>query len=195
VLNRQLSYDGAQFELSTVRLSPKFQVQYARAAALWQALHYIAFLTEVFDKRRNKKGGSMSVGSAFWGSQQRFFKSMIMAAKVPQLAREAQEAIMHGFAVVIGLQSTGEANQKKQCEENGECPCFHVIAFLICIFSVFTWTWRRRLAMGFKIEKRKFVLPDQSCPFCIRILVYLPSTITGLPTIAVHQCMTLARTT
>ena len=41
------------------------------------------------------------------------------AVQVPSLAKEARQAIEHGFSVVIGLQSTGEAAQKKEAEEVG----------------------------------------------------------------------------
>lgn len=43
-------------------------------------------------------------------SHQRFFKLMLMASKVPTCAQLAVEAVRDGMCVVIGLQSTGEAN-------------------------------------------------------------------------------------
>ena len=52
---------------------------------------------------------------------------MLMAAKVPALATAAREATSNGQCVVIGLQSTGEANQKDNKNEEGATPahcCF-----------------------------------------------------------------------
>lgn len=43
-------------------------------------------------------------------AHQRFFKLMLMAAKVPTCAQIALDAVRDGMCVVIGLQSTGEAN-------------------------------------------------------------------------------------
>lgn len=47
----------------------------------------------------------------FWGSHQRFFRQMCMAAKVESCAELALEAVDHDMCAVIGLQSTGEASE------------------------------------------------------------------------------------
>ena len=102
-----------------IQLEPRFQVQYSRAAATWQAFNLFWHRTEVFG--RAVKDGKLQRGIAtlFWGAQLRFFRSMLMAAKVPALAVEARAAIEADCAVVIGLQSTGEANQRAEVEANG----------------------------------------------------------------------------
>jgi hypothetical protein len=46
----------------------------------------------------------------FWGSHQRFFRSMCIAAKVPAAVRLANQALADGHCVILGLQSTGESN-------------------------------------------------------------------------------------
>jgi hypothetical protein len=112
-----LSYEGAEFQLSMIQMEPVFQVQYARAAAVWQLMDLIAFKEEVFAKTRRN-----GIGSIFWADHQRFFKSMLMAAKVQALAHEAREAIKAGFSVVIGLQSTGEASLESEKQNNGVFP-------------------------------------------------------------------------
>jgi hypothetical protein len=44
----------------------------------------------------------------------RFFRQILIAAKVPELARMAKKAVEEqGMAVVIGLQATGESNTKQ----------------------------------------------------------------------------------
>ncbi|CAM9374360.1 unnamed protein product [Chrysoparadoxa australica] len=58
-----------------------------------------------------KKLTSASWKAQFWGAHQRFFKSMCIGLKVPACVRLAKAAVEEGKAVVIGLQSTGEANQ------------------------------------------------------------------------------------
>lgn len=45
---RQLSYDGAEFELTKIALENIFQIQYGRAAALWQLLWMVLEKKGVF---------------------------------------------------------------------------------------------------------------------------------------------------
>jgi hypothetical protein len=45
----------------------------------------------------------------FWGSHQRFFRALLMAFKVPDVAVEVLTALSNGLCCVIGLQSTGES--------------------------------------------------------------------------------------
>jgi len=48
-----------------------------------------------------------------------FFRQMLIAAKVPALAKMSVDAVANkGMAVVIGLQSTGEANTSKAVAED-----------------------------------------------------------------------------
>jgi hypothetical protein len=48
----------------------------------------------------------------------RFFRQMLIAAKVPELARMAKKAVEEdGMAVVIGLQATGESNTKQAIDD------------------------------------------------------------------------------
>lgn len=96
-----------------IRLGNVFQVQYARSAAMWQLLALILPKSGCWEPA----GGRMM--SMFWGDHQRFFKAMLMAAKVPALADEASKAIQNSHSVVIGLQSTGEANMQSEKEKQG----------------------------------------------------------------------------
>ena len=45
----------------------------------------------------------------FWGAQQRFFKGLIVAAKVSRAVSLAKEAVAQGEAVVLSLWTTNEA--------------------------------------------------------------------------------------
>lgn len=110
---RQLAYDGAEFDLAMVDLDHVFQVQYARSAAMWQLLALLVPKAGCWALTHGR------VFSLLWADHQRFFKSMLMAAKVPALADEALKAINSNHCVVIGLQSTGEANMQAEKEKGG----------------------------------------------------------------------------
>jgi len=45
----------------------------------------------------------------YWGCHQRFFRSLCMAMKVPELVKMAKGALADNKCVVVGLQTTGEA--------------------------------------------------------------------------------------
>jgi hypothetical protein len=104
-----------------ISLDHVFQVQYARSAAMWQMLALIIPKSGCW----THSGARMM--SLFWADHQRFFKAMLMAAKVPALAAEALRAIQNQHAVVIGLQSTGEANMQSEKEKQGALACHDVL--------------------------------------------------------------------
>ena len=110
---RQLSYDGAEFALETIDLAQVFQVQYGRAAAMWQLLEMTVGKKGCWDSAAKR----MMTG--FWGDHLRFFKSMLMASKVEALAKEARNAVKNDHSVVIGLQSTGEASLQAEKAKQG----------------------------------------------------------------------------
>lgn len=66
-------------------------------------------------------GKSSSTGALqrqMWSSHQRFFRQLLLSIKVPAIVRDAIEAVYErGQAVVIGLQSTGEANVTQAISE------------------------------------------------------------------------------
>jgi hypothetical protein len=104
-LARTLSYQGAEFAIVKAEMDPAFVIMYDRASFFWFLLYRIMFGPTAEEWKKRKQ-------SLFWGYHQRFFKSMLMAAKVPACAALAKEAVRRGEAVVIGLQSTGESNTK-----------------------------------------------------------------------------------
>jgi len=113
-LGRTLSYDGAEFDLVRVKLEDSFEIMYNRCSPVWATLYKIG---QAF--------GEKMWPSKYWGANQRFFKSMLMAGKVPAITKMAKEALLDGMCVVIGLQSTGEAatqqaRAKKDEEEMNE---------------------------------------------------------------------------
>ncbi|GLC46848.1 hypothetical protein PLESTB_001541000 [Pleodorina starrii] len=104
-VGRTLSYSGAEFRVELADIEPEYRVMYDRAAELWQLLYKI---TENLPKFGDKRDSLRM--SQFWSSHQRFFRLMLIACKVQRCAQLAREAVQTGHAVVIGLQSTGEAN-------------------------------------------------------------------------------------
>lgn len=49
----------------------------------------------------------------YWTAHQRYFKYMCIASKVDHAVEVARQAIANGKCVVIGLQSTGQAQAQK----------------------------------------------------------------------------------
>ncbi|KAJ9534596.1 hypothetical protein QJQ45_022183 [Haematococcus lacustris] len=57
--------------------------------------------------------------SLMWASHQRFFKGLLIASKVRRCSELALQALADGMCVVIGMQSTGEANMTQARELEG----------------------------------------------------------------------------
>ena len=97
-LARTLSYKGADFDLANVKVPDDLRLMYDRSVMFWKLIYNVL--------------GWVGVGN--WRNQyraahQRFYRSMLMATKVPECAQIAQKAVEQGQSVIIGLQSTGEA--------------------------------------------------------------------------------------
>lgn len=58
------------------------------------------------------------VWSQIWAAHQRFFKFLCIAAKVDECIKIAKDAVHNGKCVVIGLQSTGDAQAQAELERN-----------------------------------------------------------------------------
>ncbi|KAK9815574.1 hypothetical protein WJX72_006088 [[Myrmecia] bisecta] len=97
--------------LELVTMDPIFKIMYDRAAELWHLLLRIL----------KKLGVGRKTWSLYFSAQQRFFRQMLMASKVPETAKLALDAVeKQGMCVVIGLQSTGEANTEAKRRETGD---------------------------------------------------------------------------
>lgn len=114
---RQLSFEGVEFKTEKVALSNKFIELYNECVDLWveAKIRFERALDLMEDDNHVKK----TVWGQFWGSHQRFFKYLCIAAKVKQAVSLAREALKSDKCVVIGLQSTGEAKTMEQLEESG----------------------------------------------------------------------------
>ena len=130
---RTLSFNGAEFETVDVPLDDSIAAQYSQAVNLWKKLFHefqnaetraeeaMASVSdgsggmELFRRKR-----TMATWRAFWGTHQRFFRHMCLAAKVTAAVKMSQDAVKDGKCVVIGLQSTGEARTGDVIAEKGE---------------------------------------------------------------------------
>jgi hypothetical protein len=113
---RQLSFSGVTFKVEEIPLTPDYIKMYDDSVALWVEMKekFQEALDIIDTDGRLKK----TVWGQFWSSHQRFFKYLCMACKVPRVIQLANEATSSGKCVVIGLQSTGEANTLDQLNDN-----------------------------------------------------------------------------
>ena len=103
---RSLAFEGTVFELSTSKLTPKMRQQYDAAVDLWHDVRQLMDLLESADAFKDE---GRSVESLFWASQQRFFKGLIVAAKIPHAVALGREAVARGECVVFSLWTTNES--------------------------------------------------------------------------------------
>ena len=103
-VSRGLSFRQAEFETETVVLRPDQRKMYDDACELMQSIRR-ACIEAVRRTRSDGKG----VWGAYWSVHQRFFKLLCISMKVPAVVAKANQALRQGNCVVIGLQTTGEA--------------------------------------------------------------------------------------
>uniref|UniRef100_A0A7S0KP95 Helicase ATP-binding domain-containing protein n=1 Tax=Ostreococcus mediterraneus TaxID=1486918 RepID=A0A7S0KP95_9CHLO len=103
-VSRGLSFRQAEFETETIVLRPDQRKMYDDACDLMQMIRR-ACIEAVRRTRSDGKG----VWGAYWSVHQRFFKLLCISMKVPAVVAKANQALAKGHCVVIGLQTTGEA--------------------------------------------------------------------------------------
>ena len=111
--SRSLSYNGIVFERKMVYLDDGFEEMYDGAVAVWKEVW-----TEVQDTVQCGAVEKKAVTMAYWASHQRFFKQLILSAKVEYVAYRAQLEVKAGNCVVIGMQSTGEKHTEDHVEKS-----------------------------------------------------------------------------
>ncbi|GAB4817714.1 hypothetical protein N2152v2_004760 [Parachlorella kessleri] len=100
---RGLSFREAEFSELECRLTSQQVAMYDGAVRLWQDLRGALAAAQA------ATGGSQDPWKPYWAAQQRFFKLLCVSLKIPVVVKEAKAALEAGLAVVVGLQSTGEA--------------------------------------------------------------------------------------
>ncbi|CAJ1367707.1 unnamed protein product, partial [Effrenium voratum] len=125
---RTLSYQGVAFEVTSVKLDEISLRQYDAAAAFWQKMWH-AFCAYLDRREKDPTWGSQEEPQGrkkrcsrwralmlglFWSTQQRFFKQLQVAAKVPTAVGLAKTALKDGNAVVFSMWSTAEARTRER---------------------------------------------------------------------------------
>jgi hypothetical protein len=100
---RSLAFQGTSFELCSASLDSKGVAQYNASVDLWRDLCVLVKLLHEQD------AGGKHLWSEFWAAQQRFFKGLLIAAKVPKAVDITQEALAQGKSVVLSLWTTNES--------------------------------------------------------------------------------------
>uniref|UniRef100_A0A7S2RU64 Strawberry notch helicase C domain-containing protein n=1 Tax=Rhizochromulina marina TaxID=1034831 RepID=A0A7S2RU64_9STRA len=117
-----MSWTGAEFANETVNLSPEFLSIYDQAADFMSRLR-----KEVI--HATMVAGVKSILKLYWSMHIRFFKELCIAAKVDAVVEMTKEALNDGYAVVIGMQTTGEASIERAVGNADECMCMpHLVS-------------------------------------------------------------------
>jgi hypothetical protein len=101
---RSLSFEDAEFRTETVAVTDAQRKMYDTACEIWQDVRLEA---AKFQKARGEKGGLF--GKLYWSAHQRFFKLLCVSFKIPFVVEEVKAALRNGECALIGLQTTGEA--------------------------------------------------------------------------------------
>merc|ERR1719498_2092093 len=103
---RSLPFEGTSFDLVTAHLGDAGRQRYDAAVDLWRDV-YKALETLVEQGLNDTKNTNQM--AQFWAAQQRFFKGLLIAAKVPLAVQMVEKALANGEAVVISLWTTNES--------------------------------------------------------------------------------------
>lgn len=104
-LARGLSFSEAEFAPLDVMLTEEQEALYDAAAAAWSNLR-----DEMLRAERLGATSKPRIWGSYWSAHQRFFKQLCIAMKVDTVVKDGTQALAEGNAVVIGLQTTGEAS-------------------------------------------------------------------------------------
>lgn len=136
-LARSLSFKGSSFEVVDVPLTKNFEDMYDASVSLWRLVVHAferGFKQHPQGKSDEGKAVKKAIGATrgqIWASHQRFFGQMLMAAKVEETVRIAQEAVEEGKCVVIGIQNTGEAGLSEDAGVDGCSAADHILRRLL----------------------------------------------------------------
>jgi len=113
-LARTLSWDGAEFHTMEVKLSEEQIASYDSAVRWWfNVKNEIEAALSIMSI-----GPSKTLWRTYWSAHQRFFKDLCICAKINEVVTQAKKYLENDdHAIVIGLQSTGEAGMEVALEE------------------------------------------------------------------------------
>ncbi|KAI6213229.1 hypothetical protein M3Y94_00125800 [Aphelenchoides besseyi] len=121
-LARQLSFKGVDFSVQEVLLTDEFIRIYDESVKLWMECH--RQFKYAIEHSKSDDRYQRNAWAQFWSAHQRFFKYLCIGAKVHACVAIAKQALQDGKCVVIGLQSTGEAQTLGVLGDAGEITDF-----------------------------------------------------------------------
>ncbi|CAK0802729.1 unnamed protein product, partial [Prorocentrum cordatum] len=102
---------GTSFAVVPAVLDSSRLAQYDASVELWRDV--LQMLHMLMEQGYWPAKANSRVLSLFWSAQQRFFKGIIIGAKVPEVVRLTNEALGNGEAVVLSLWTTNEGPMNK----------------------------------------------------------------------------------
>jgi hypothetical protein len=126
--SRVISYKGVEYGETKHPLNDKQIDMYDAVARLWQSiLQNIDAAIDLTHAPARVRGRKMA---NFWAQNQRFFKQLLTAIKVPTVIKRTEEELGKGHSVVISLKGTGESRTKelvsKIIAEGGDLDDFDI---------------------------------------------------------------------
>lgn len=110
-LARSISYDGVEFDRLTNNLTQDQLYMYDTMCEAWQVI--LQNVEKAIGDTKSPKNAS----SAFWGSLQRFYESIITSFAVPSVIEDMEKELAAGHSCVIQLVNTREAAQNRAVDK------------------------------------------------------------------------------
>lgn len=120
-VSRSMSFKGVSYREVQAPLSPAQREMYDAAVRAWQLV--LANIDKAIDATAGEDNDKarglqrMRAVSQFWSANQRFYRGLITAMKVPAAIEATQQALDEGKSVFLDLVSTGEAETVRQLEK------------------------------------------------------------------------------
>ncbi|BCL39886.1 strawberry notch family protein [Nostoc sp. MS1] len=122
-LARSLSFDGVEYEMLEIELTPTQERIYDNYADAFQIihnnLHKALEACNITGAKTYNRAAKMSAMSQFESHKQRFFNHLLTGMKCPMLIKAIEQDLAQGNAVVIQIVSTNEELLKRRL---GEVP-------------------------------------------------------------------------
>ncbi|QLE59702.1 strawberry notch-like NTP hydrolase domain-containing protein [Nostoc sp. TCL26-01] len=120
-LARSLSFDGVEYEMLEIELTPTQERIYDSYADAFQVIHNnlekALEVCNITGAKTYNRMAKMSAFSQFESHKQRFFNHLLTGMKCPQLIKAIEQDLAQGNAVVIQIVSTNEELLKRRLNE------------------------------------------------------------------------------
>ncbi|WP_323201153.1 strawberry notch-like NTP hydrolase domain-containing protein, partial [Nostoc sp. UHCC 0251] len=120
-LARSLSFDGVEYEMLEIELTPTQERIYDSYADAFQIIHNNLYKAleacNITGAKTYNRAAKMSAMSQFESHKQRFFNHLLTSMKCPQLIKAIENDLAQGNAVVIQIVSTNEELLKRRLNE------------------------------------------------------------------------------